>query len=92
MAISKVELLKKCINNLRDLRKMAIKSDDLNEEDLYFLQEGYWEGLCSAAMTLADELDALDTYDGEDYDSYIEQEEDWWHTHDEFDIGGEERL
>ena len=71
---------------------MTIKSNDLNEGDLYFLQEGYREGLCSAAMTLADELDTLDIYDGEDYESYIEQEEDWWHTHDEFDIGNDERL
>lgn len=80
--------VKNLINNLRDLRKHTIHSDDLNEEQLYYLTEGYREGLCSAAMMLADELDAMC---GEGT-TYLEDEENWWHTHDENDIGTEERL
>jgi hypothetical protein len=87
--IMTVQNLKKYINNIRDLRKGTIKSDDLNEEQLYYLQEGYREGLCAAAMLLADELDAEI---GEGH--YLELEEQWWHYHndEEGDIGTDERL
>lgn len=74
--------LKELINSLRELRQKPIHSDDLDKEQLYYLTEGYREGLCSAAMMLADELDAL--YDGSLKDTnYLEEEEDWWHDHDE---------
>lgn len=89
MNSTKVELLKRCINSLRDLRKETIKSDTMTEEQLYYLQEGCREGLCNAAMMLADELDALTIDDPQDY---MEAEEEWWHSHDEHDIGTEERL
>ena len=84
-----VQNLKKYINGIRDLRKGTITSDDLNEEQLYYLQEGYREGLCAAAMLLADELDAEI---GEAH--YFELEEQWWHYHndEEGDIGTDERL
>ena len=74
--MEKIKNLKKYINNLRDLRKQTIKSDELNEEQLYYLQEGFREGLCAAAMMLADELDAEIGYE-----KYSELEEEWWHTH-----------
>jgi uncharacterized protein YutE (UPF0331/DUF86 family) len=91
-----VEHLKKYINQTRDMRKESIKSDDLSEEQLYYLQEGYREGLCSVAMMLADELDA-ECCDMiyENYDTnHLEREEQWWHTHNDEtgDIGTEERL
>ena len=84
-----IQNLKKYINDIRDLRKGTIKSDDLGEEQLYYLQEGYREGLCAAAMYLADELDAEI---GECH--YLELEEQWWHYHndEEGDIGTDERL
>ena len=84
-----VQNLKKYINGIRDLRKGTIKSDDLNEEQLYYLQEGFREGLCAAAMYLADELDAEI---GEGH--YLEKEEIWWHYHndEDGDIGTDERL
>lgn len=84
-----IQNLKKYINGIRDLRKETIKSDDLNEEQLYYLQEGFREGLCAAAMYLADELDAEI---GEGH--YFELEEQWWHYHndEEGDIGTDERL
>ena len=84
-----VQNLKKYINGIRDIRKFTIKSNDLNEEQLYYIQEGYREGLCAAAMYLADELDAEI---GEAH--YLELEEKWWHYHndEEGDIGTDERL
>ena len=84
-----VQNLKKYINGIRDIRKGTIKSDDLNEEQLYYLQEGYREGLCAAAMLLADELDAEI---GEVH--YLKNEENWWHYHndEEYDICTDERL
>ena len=84
-----VQNLKKYINGIRNLRKLPITSDDLNEEQLYYLQEGYREGLCAAAMYLADELDA-EIEEGH----YFEIEEQWWHYHndEDDDIGTDERL
>ena len=72
-----IDRLKKLINNLRDMRSEDLKSDTLPEEQLYYLNAGYKEGLCSAAMMLADEIDAElgEIIPGE---SYIEKEEDWW--------------
>ena len=86
---NKIELLKRLINQLRDYRAYTIKSDDMTEEQLYYLQEGFREGLCAAAMYLADELDAEL---GEGH--YLELEEQWWHYHndEEGDIGTDERL
>ena len=87
-------LLKRLINQIRDQRKYTINSDDLNEEALYYLQEGYREGMCSIAMMLADELDAVLSSDP-DYDlNLLQQEEMWWHTHndEEGDVGSPERL
>ena len=88
------ELLKQIINNLRDERKQTIKSDELSEEALYYLQEGYREGLASAAMLVADELDAIESDEPYGDTSHSECEEIWWHTHndDAGDIGSEERL
>lgn len=85
-----VQNLKKYINGIRDLRKGTIKSDDLNEEQLYYLQEGYREGLCAAAMYLADELDALTDCEFD----FLKFEEIWWHYHndEEGDVGTDERL
>ena len=70
------ETLKKLLENLRDLRKHPIQSDGMSEEALYYLNKGYKEGLCSAAMTLADELDAID---GGGDGLFMEMEEEWWH-------------
>ena len=90
-----IMLLKQVINRVRDMRKQAIKSDDIDDEQLYYLQEGFREGLCAAAMMMADELDKeysefLDDMDQKE--SFLEKEECWWHTHDNIDIGSEERL
>lgn len=93
-----IELLKKMINQLRDYRAYTIKADDMSEEQLYYLQEGYREGLCSAAMLIADELDAILLEDPdcpEEYDGVLMNlEEMWWHTHndEEGDIGSSDRL
>ena len=91
--------LKKYINQLRDMRSETIKSDELNEEELYYLQEGYREGLCAAAMMLADELDCELQNEPDCPEDYPEGllyrvEENWWHTHndDEGDIGSPDRL
>ena len=54
----KINILKNLINQLRDMRSYTIKSDDLGEEELYYLQEGYREGLCNADILIVDELDA----------------------------------
>lgn len=94
-----IDILKHLINTLRDMRSYTIKSDDLGEEELYCLQEGYREGLCAAAMTIADELSAeLQEFPDcpEEYDDGLlsDIEEQWWHTHndDEGDIGSPERY
>lgn len=92
-----IETLKTLINTLRDMRSYTIKSDDLGEKELYYLQEGYREGLCAAAMTIADELDAIIQEDPncpESYDGLLmDLEESWWHTHnDEGDIGSPDRY
>jgi len=92
----RIMILKWLINQLRDMRKQTIKSDDMTEEQLYYLQEGYREGLCAAAMLMADELDKEYSElleigvlpDG----SYLDKEEQWWHTHDIIDTGSKERL
>ena len=92
----RIMILKWLINQLRDMRQQTIKSDDMTEEQLYYLQEGYREGLCAAAMLMADELDKEYSElleigihpDG----SYLDKEEQWWHTHDIIDTGSKERL
>ena len=56
----------------------------MTEEQLYYLQEGYREGLCSAAMMLADELDALVDENNED-PHYLDDEEEFWHVEDEYE-------
>ena len=83
-----MENLKRYINNIRDLRRHNIKCDTMTDEQLYYLQEGYREGLASTAMMLADELDALTDCEFD----FLKSEEIWWHTHNEKDIGTEERL
>jgi len=93
-----IDTLKHLINTLRDMRSYTINSDDLGEEELYYLQEGYREGLCAAAMTIADELDAIVQEDPncpEEYDGLLmDLEEAWWHTHndDKCDIGSPDRY
>ena len=94
-----IDVLKGLINTLRDTRQYTIKSDDLGEEELYYLQEGYREGLCSAAMTIADELDAIVQEDPNCPEEYrdgllMDLEEQWWHTHndDKGDIGSPDRY
>ena len=96
---NKIELLKRLINQLRDYRAYTIKSDDITEEQLYYLQEGYREGLCSAAMMIADELDATLQEDPDCPEEYtdgllMDLEEQWWHTHndDTGDIGSTDRY
>lgn len=96
---NQIDFLKRLINSLRDMRTYTIKSDDLDEEALYYLQEGYREGLCSAAMMLADELDAILCADPdcpEEYDGglMMDLEENWWHTHNDEkgDVGSPDRL
>ena len=89
---NKYEILKKLINSIRDLRAYTIKSDDLSEEQLYYLQEGYREGLCSAAMMIADELDATiqsDVERTEEISEYLfmDLEEQWWHHHTDEENG-----
>ena len=94
---NQIDFLKRLINSLRDMRAYTIKSDDLGEEELYYLQEGYREGLCAAAMMLADELDVIlqsDPNCPEEYDGAIMNlEEEWWHTHndEEGDVGSSHR-
>lgn len=95
----KINILKNLINQLRDMRSYTIKSDDLGEEELYYLQEGYREGLCNAAILIVDELDAafqeLPDYPEElDNGLMADLEEQWWHTHndDEDDIGSSNRY
>lgn len=91
----KIMLLKQIINHIRDMRKQSIKSDDMNEEQLYYLQEGFREGLCASAMMIADEMDECysEMLNGIfPEDSYLDKEEEWWHTHDDSDVGTDERL
>ena len=95
----KINILKNLINQLRDMRSYTIKSDDLGEEELYYLQEGYREGLCNADILIIDELDAafqeLPDYPEElDNGLMADLEEQWWHTHndDEGDIGSSDRY
>lgn len=89
MAKKTIDNLKKYINSIRDISKGTIKSDTMTDEQLYYLQEGFREGLCAAAMYLADELDAEIGYE-----KYIGLEEEWWHTYnDEInDIGTDRQL
>ena len=87
-----INKLKKAINDLRDMRSGTIKSDTLSEEQLYYLQEGYREGLCAAAMLLADELDAelqgeIDCPEDFPIGSLIDIEEQWWHSHTDEENG-----
>ena len=95
---SSITLLKKCLNELRDMRGEKIKSTELSEEELYYLQEGYREGLCAAAMLLADELDVLIQDEPDVPENYpsgilIDLEEQWWHTHmDDEDAGTKDRY
>ena len=94
----KINILKNLINQLRDMRSYTIKSDDLGEEELYYLQEGYRKGLCNADILIVDELDAafqeLPDYPEElDNGLMADLEEQWWHTHnDEGDIGSSDRY
>lgn len=93
----RILILKRLINQLRDMRKQTIKSDDMTEEQLYYLQEGFRKGLCAAAMMMADELDkeysellySIDQflYSMDQKELFLEKEECWWHTHDNLDIG-----
>ena len=79
-----IETLKRAINNLRDLRTQTIKSDDFNEEQLYYLQEGFREGLAASAISLAG---IIDSYISEEYGHEYpigmvsRLEDEWWHTH-----------
>ena len=66
--------LEQLIKEIRDLSKEQIESDDLTKEQLYHLKEGFKQGLFSAALLLADELDAETNGDN----GYLEQEEEWW--------------
>ena len=79
----KINILKNLINQLRDMRSYTTKSDNLGEEELYYLQEGYREGLCTAAILIADELDTalqelLDCPEGLDNGLMTDLEEQWW--------------
>ena len=66
--------LKQLIKDIRNISKEQIESDDLTEEQLYYLQEGYKQGLASAAMMIADDLDAETDCENE----YLGLEEEWW--------------
>ena len=61
------------IKQIRQLRKSPIKSEGLTKEQLHYINEGYRHGLCSAALTIADEIGAI-TMDGE----HLSKEEMWW--------------
>ena len=67
-------VLKNLINQLRDLKNEKIESVDLTEEQLYHFSEGYKQGLFSAALIIADELDAKTNCENE----YLNKEEEWW--------------
>ena len=66
--------LKTIIEQLHELNDISIESDDLSEEIMHYIQEGYKQGLCSAALLIADELDAETNGDF----GYLEQENEWW--------------
>lgn len=68
-----VALLKKLIKQVRESRKNAVSSDELNAEQLHYINEGYRQGLCSVALMLADEIGARNGNS-----SKIESEEEWW--------------
>ena len=68
-----VALLKKLIKQVRESRKNAVSSDELNAEQLYYINEGYRQGLCSVALMLADEIDVRSNESKQ-----MEKEEMWW--------------
>lgn len=76
------KFLKRLISEIREFKDEPITSDDLGEEQLFYLQQGFTEGLAAAAMLLADELDMLTDCEFE----YLEHEEEWWHPYyEDFD-------
>ena len=78
MNTKKITDLLNGINAIRDLRARTINSDVLNEEQLYYLQEGFREGLATAAIRLARQIDKINGIPS----GYFEfSEEKWWHTH-----------
>ena len=78
MNTEKIKDLLNSINAIRDLRARTINSDVLNEEQLYYLQEGFREGLATAAIRLARQIDNIDGIPSKYFEFY---EEKWWHTH-----------
>lgn len=72
--------LKKCIERIRESRKGGVTSDELTEEQLFYVNEGYRLGLWSAAMVVADEMDANSS---NPCPTYMEDEEVWWREHEE---------
>lgn len=68
-----VALLNKLIKQIRELRGKAVTSNELNAEQLHYINEGYKQGLCSAALMLADEVDARSIESEQ-----MEKEEMWW--------------
>ena len=68
-----VALLKKLIKQVRESRKNAVSSDELNAEQLHYINEGYRQGLCSVALMIADEIDARSNKSEQ-----MEKEEMWW--------------
>ena len=70
---TEVALLNSLIKQVRKLRNDSVKSNDLNEEQLHYLNEGYRQGLCSVALMLADEIGARNGNSNK-----IESEEEWW--------------
>lgn len=71
---TEVALLNSLIKQVRELRNESVKSDELNEEQLHYLNEGYRQGLCSVALMLADEIDARK----EASEPRLIKEEEWW--------------
>lgn len=81
MNTKKITDLLSGINAIRDLRARTINSDVLNEEQLYYLQEGFREGLATAAIRLARQIDKICSDDGIPSRYFEISEEKWWHTH-----------
>lgn len=72
--------LKKCIERIRESRNEEVTSNELTEEQLFYVNEGYRLGLWSAAMAVADEMDANSSNPSP---TYMEDEEAWWREHEE---------
>ena len=101
----KINELKRLLNQIRDVRlslpgihldEDADPTDELSQEKLYVLKEGFREGLCAAALILADELDFEVFKSGQVNKRGLitKNEENWWHSHNDKDgdVGSADRY